>query len=62
MSGMDQGEGEGEGAGDASEAEGQEDDVESPEQAAEEVGPARACLPRHPPHFRPSFLGLNGIT
>ena len=25
------------------------------------VGPGRYCSPRHPTHFRPSFIELNGI-
>jgi len=31
------------------------------EEEEEEAGAARACLPRHPPHCRPSFLELTGI-
>jgi len=27
----------------------------------EEVAPGRYCPPRHPTHFDPSFLGLNGV-
>ena len=26
------------------------------------VGPGRYCPPRHPPHFRPSFLELPVVT
>jgi hypothetical protein len=28
----------------------------------EEVGPDRYSQPRHPPHYRPSFLVFNGIS
>ena len=27
-----------------------------------QVGPGRYCSPRHPTHFEPSFLELNGIV